>query len=50
VISTECGIFSYWGDPSVDGRTILMWTFRKWDVELWTGISWLSIKTGDGHL
>jgi hypothetical protein len=21
-----------WGDPSVDGRLILGWIFRKWDV------------------
>jgi hypothetical protein len=22
----------YWGDPGVDGRIILRWIFRKWDV------------------
>jgi hypothetical protein len=22
----------YWGDPGVDGRIILGWIFRKWDV------------------
>jgi hypothetical protein len=21
-----------WGDPGVDGRIILRWIFRKWDV------------------
>jgi hypothetical protein len=21
-----------WGDPGVDGRIILIWIFRKWDV------------------
>jgi hypothetical protein len=26
-----------WGDPSVDGIIILGWTFRKWDVGVWTG-------------
>jgi len=36
------------GDPSVDGRIILRWIFRKLDVELWTGKSWLRIGTGAG--
>jgi hypothetical protein len=38
------------GDPGVDGRIILRWIFRKWDVEVWTGSSWLRIGTGDRHL
>jgi len=25
------------GDPGVDGRIILRWIFRKWNVEAWTG-------------
>jgi len=25
----------HWGDPGVDGRKILRWNFRKWDVGLW---------------
>ena len=37
-------------DPGVDGRIILRWIFRKWDVELWTGSSWLRIGTGGEHL
>jgi len=38
-----------WGDPDVDGRTILRWIFRKWEgVE--TGWSWHRIGTGGGHL
>jgi hypothetical protein len=23
---------------------------RKWDVGVWTGLSWLRIETGGGHL
>jgi hypothetical protein len=38
------------GDPSVDGRIILIWVFRKWDVGMWTGSSWLRIGTGGGHV
>jgi len=37
------------GDPGVDGR-ILRWIFKKWDVGVWTGSSWLRIETGGGHL
>jgi len=33
------------GDPGVDGRIILSWIFRKWDVELW-----LRIGAASGHL
>ena len=38
------------GDPGLDGRIILRWIFRKWDVQLWTGSSCLRIGTGGGHL
>ena len=38
------------GDPGVDGRIILRWIFRKWDVGVWTGSGWLRVGTGDGHL
>jgi hypothetical protein len=38
------------GDPGVDGRIILRWIFRKWDVGAWTGSCWLRIGTGGGHL
>ena len=37
-------------DPSLDRRIILRWIFRKWDVGVWTGSSWLRIGTGGGHL
>jgi hypothetical protein len=26
-----------WGYPDVDGRIIIGWIFRKWDVGMWTG-------------
>ena len=38
------------GDPGVDGRIILRWTFWKWYVGVWTGSSWHRIRTGGGHL
>jgi len=36
-------------DRSVDGRIILRWIFRKRDVGVWTGSSWVKIETGGGH-
>jgi len=38
------------GDPDVDGRKILRWSFRKWDVRVWTGSNWLRVGTDGGHL
>jgi hypothetical protein len=40
----------HWGDPDVDGRIILEWIFRNWDVGVWTGLSWLRIETDGGQL
>jgi hypothetical protein len=37
-------------DSGVDGTIKLRWIFRKWDVGVWTGSSWLRIGTGGGHL
>ena len=25
-------------DPGIDGRIIIRWNFRKWDMGLWTGL------------
>jgi hypothetical protein len=36
-------------DPYVDGRIILRWIFRTWDVRAWIGSSWLRIGTGCCH-
>ena len=38
------------GDPDTDGRIILRWIFRKWDVRAWTGSSWLRIGTDGGQV
>ena len=38
------------GRPRHSCGIILRWIFRKWDVGVWTGLSWLRIGTGGGHL
>ena len=38
------------GDPDVHGRIILRCIFRKWDVGVWTGSSWLRIGAAGGLL
>jgi len=40
----------HWGEPDVGGKIILRWIFSKWDLEVWTGSSWLRIGTGGRHL
>ena len=38
------------GRPRSRWEMILRWVFRKWDVGVWIGSSWLRIGTGVGHL
>jgi hypothetical protein len=38
------------GDPVIGGKIILRWIIRKWHVGLRTGLGWLRIETGGGHL
>jgi hypothetical protein len=40
----------HWGDPVIDGRIILGWIFKKWDVGERTGLGWLTIGIGGGRL
>jgi hypothetical protein len=40
----------HWRDQGIDGKIILRWIFRKWDAQVWTGLSWLRIGTVGGHL
>jgi hypothetical protein len=38
------------GRPRHGWKILLIWIYRKWDVEDWIGSSWLEIGTGGGHL
>jgi hypothetical protein len=38
------------GRPRRRWKEILGWIFRKWGVEIWTGVGWLRIETGAGQL
>jgi hypothetical protein len=39
-----------WRDPGVDEKIILEWIFKKWDVGVRTGLSWLRIGIVGGRL
>jgi hypothetical protein len=39
-----------WGDPDVDGRIVLGWIFKKWDVGVRTGFGWLRTGILGGRL
>ena len=38
------------GRPRRRWGIISGWIFKKWDVGVWAGSSWLRIGTGGGHL
>jgi hypothetical protein len=38
------------GNPGKDGKILLRWIFRKWDVEVRTESIWLRTGTGGRHL
>jgi len=40
----------HWEDPDIDERIILRRNYRKWEMRIWTGSSWLRIVTAGGHL
>ena len=40
----------HWGDLGVDGWIILGRICRRWDVGIWTGLSWPRMETGGGRL
>jgi hypothetical protein len=38
------------GRPRRRWEDNIKWIFRKWDVGIWTGSSWLRVGTRGGHL
>jgi len=49
VLVGNLSVKDHLGDPGIGGR-ILRWILRRWDVRVWTGLSWLRIGTDGGHL
>jgi len=41
---------NHWGNLGVDEWIILGWISRRWDVGIWTGLSWPRIETGGVRL
>jgi hypothetical protein len=39
-----------WGDAGVDGRIMVGWIFKKWDVGVRAGLGWLRIGIRGGRL
>jgi hypothetical protein len=37
-------------DLGIYWKIILKWIFNNWDEKAWTGLVWLRIGTGGGHL
>ena len=37
-------------DPDLDGKIILRWIFRNWEVGEWTESSWRRLGTGGKHV
>jgi hypothetical protein len=40
----------HWRDLGVDGRIIIGWIFRKWNVGVWTGLGWLRKEKNGGQV
>jgi hypothetical protein len=38
------------GYPDLDGRMILIWICRKWDLGVWSGSSWFRKGQDGGHV
>ena len=39
----------HFGDPGADGKIILRWIFKKWDMGALTVSIWIRIETGGGN-